>query len=109
MIYADANTMLQGEAKTTSLKKYSDSSKKLSETDIIQMFELLLDNKFAMIGGHVFPQRVSIPMCTNCALLFAYLFLYSQQADFMHGLLNKNEKKLDQFFEFTFRDIDDVL
>ena len=37
------------------VENYSDSSKKLSETDVIQIFELLLDNKFAMIGGHVFP------------------------------------------------------
>ena len=73
------------------------------------MFELLLDNKFAMIGENVCPQRVSISMGTNCASLFAYLFLYSLQADFMHRLLNKNEKKLDQFIDFTFRDIDDVL
>jgi len=76
MIYADANTILYGE-KDYFVKNYSDSSKYLSETDIIQMFELVIDNKFAMIGVHVFPQRVSIPMCTNCAPLFAYLFLYS--------------------------------
>jgi hypothetical protein len=37
------------------LKNYSVSSKKLSETDIIQMFELLFDNRFAMIGGHCVP------------------------------------------------------
>jgi hypothetical protein len=36
------------------------------------------------------------------------LFLYSYEADFIQGLLKKNEKKLARFFNFTFRYIDDV-
>jgi hypothetical protein len=50
-------------------------------------------------------------MGTNCASVFADLFLYSYEADFMQGLLKKNgnEKKLALSFDFTFRDIDDVL
>jgi hypothetical protein len=48
-------------------------------------------------------------MSTNCAHLLADLFLYSYEADFIQGLLKKNEKKLDRYcFYFTFRDIDDV-
>jgi len=37
------------------------------------------------------------------------LFLYSYKADFIHGLLKKNDKKLTRSFNFTFRYIDDVL
>ena len=37
------------------------------------------------------------------------LFLYSYEADFIQGLLKKNEKKLTQSINFTFRYIDDVL
>jgi hypothetical protein len=37
------------------------------------------------------------------------LFLYSYEADFIQGLLKKNEKKLAWSFSFTFRYIDDVL
>jgi hypothetical protein len=49
-------------------------------------------------------------MGANCAPLLADLFLYSYEADFIQGLLKKNEKKLArQCFFFTFRDIDDVL
>jgi hypothetical protein len=48
-------------------------------------------------------------MDTNCAPLLADLFLYSYDADFIQGLLNKNEKKLARSFHFTFRHIDDVL
>ena len=57
----------------------------------------------------VFFNTVGIPMGTNCAPLLADLFLYSYEADFIQGLLKKNEKKLAQFFYFTFRYIDDVL
>jgi hypothetical protein len=45
----------------------------------------------------------------NCAPLLADLFLYSYEADFIQGLLKKNEKKLSRSFNFTFRYIDDVL
>ena len=41
--------------------------------------------------------------------LFADLFLYSHEADFIQGLLKKNEQKLARSFNFTFRYIDDVL
>ena len=34
---------------------------------------------------------------------------FSYEADFIHGLLKKNEKKLARTFNFTFRYIDDVL
>jgi hypothetical protein len=52
---------------------------------------------------------LGIPMGTNCAPLLADLFLYSYEADFIQGLLKKNEKKLVRSFNFTFRYIDDVL
>ena len=48
-------------------------------------------------------------MDTNCAPLFADLFLYSHEADFIQGPLKENEKKLVWSFNFTFRYIDDVL
>jgi hypothetical protein len=48
-------------------------------------------------------------MGTNCAPLLADLFLYSYEADFIQGLLKKNEKKLVRSFNFTFHYIDDVL
>jgi len=48
-------------------------------------------------------------MGTNCAPLLTDLFLYSYEADLIQGRLKKNEKKLAQSFNFTFRYIDDVL
>jgi hypothetical protein len=71
------------------------------------MLEFLIDNIFVIFGGRVF--QVSIPMGTYCAPLLADLFLYSYEADFIQGLLKKNEKKLARSFNFTFRYIEDVL
>ena len=46
---------------------------------------------FVMFGGHVLQQTVGIHnLCSSSA----DLFLYSQEADFIQGLLKKNEKKL---------------
>jgi hypothetical protein len=91
------------------VKHYSDSTKKFSETDIFSMLEFLIDNIFVMFGGRVFQQTVDIHMGTNCAPLLADLFLYLYEADFIQGLLKKNEKKLARSFNYTFRYIDDVL
>ena len=91
------------------VKHHSDSTKKFSETDIFNMLEFLIDNIFVMFGGRIFQQTVGIPMGTNCAPLLADLFLNSYEADFIQGLLKKNEKKLARSFNFTFRYIDDVL
>ena len=64
-----------------------------SETDIIIMLDFFIDNIFVMFGGCVFQQIVGIPLATNCAPLLADLFLYSYEADFIQGLLKKNEKE----------------
>ena len=56
---------------------HSDSTKQFSESDTINIFELLIDNIFVIFGGRGFQQTVGIPMGTNCAPLLADLFLYS--------------------------------
>ena len=71
------------------------------------MLQFLIDNIFVIFGGRVFQQTVGIAMGTTPVL--ADLFLYSYEADFIQGLLKKNEKKLARFINFTFRYIDDVL
>jgi hypothetical protein len=73
------------------------------------MLEFMIDNIFAMFGGRVFQPTVGLPMGTNCASLLADLFIYLYEADFIQGLLKKNEKKLARSFNFTFRYLDDVL
>jgi hypothetical protein len=83
------------------VKKTSDSTKMLSETDVINMLEFLIDNIFAVLGGLFFQQTVGILMGTNCALRLADLFLYSYETDFIPGFLKKNEKNLASSFNFT--------
>ena len=73
------------------------------------MLEFLIDNICAMLGGRLFQQTVGTLMGTNYAPLHSDVFLYSYEADFIHGLLKKNEKKLARTFNFTIRYIDDVL
>jgi len=50
-------------------KKQSDSTKKFSEADIINMLEFLIDNIFAMIDGRVF-NRLSAYIWVQIVLLF---------------------------------------
>ena len=100
--------LVQGRDKSYFVKQRSDSTKTFSETDIIKMLEFLIDNIFVMFGGRVFRPIVGIPIDANCAL-FIDLFLYSYEADFIQGLLEKNEKKLARSFNFTFHYIDGVL
>jgi len=79
-------------------KKQSDSTNMLSEADIINMLEFVIDNIFAMFDGRVLQQTVGIHMGTHCPPLHADLFLYSYETDFIQGLLKKNEKKLTRSF-----------
>ena len=53
-----------------------------------------IDNIYVVFGDQVFQQSVSIPMCTNCALLLADLFLYSYEAEFVKKILRDNNKNL---------------
>ena len=85
------------------VEHHSDSTKKFSETDILNMLEFLIDNIFVMFGGHVFQQTVGMPMGTTCAPLLADLFLYSSETDFIQRFLKKNKKKLARSFNFMFR------
>ena len=74
------------------VKEHSDSKKKYTEDDIINMPEFLVDNIFVVFGGKVFQQIVGISMGTNCAPLLADIFLYSYEADFIQSLLSTGKK-----------------
>ena len=62
-----------------------------------------------VFAGKVFQQIVGIPMGTNCAPLLADIFLYSYEAEFIQSLLSTGRKQLASRFNFTYRNIDDVL
>jgi hypothetical protein len=95
MANVDTNTLSLGRDRSYLVKrkqKHSDSTRKVSETDIILMLEFLIDNILIMFGGRAFQQRVSILMGKQWTPLPVDLFLYSYEEDFIQGLRKKNEK-----------------
>ena len=55
----------------------------------------------------VFFNRQKVIICILTVLPFSStFFLYSHEADFIQGLVKKNEKELARSFNFTFRYID---
>ena len=81
--------------------RHYDSANTFSDNDIINMLVFFIHNILVMFGGRIFQQTVDIHMGTNGVPLLADLFLYSYEADFIQGLLKKNEKKLARSFNFT--------
>jgi hypothetical protein len=73
-------------------KNHSDSTKKFSETDIINMLEFLIENIFVIFGGGVFQQTVGIPMGTKCAPILADLFLYRMRQTSYRGFSRKTKR-----------------
>ena len=69
-----------------------------------------IDDIFVTIGlVDLFFNRQSVAfLWAPIALIFSSC-LYSYEEDFIHGLLKKNSKKLDQSFNFMLRYLDDVL
>jgi hypothetical protein len=47
------------------VNNHSGSTKKFSETEIINMLKFFIENTFAMLSGRVFQQTVGIPMRTK--------------------------------------------
>ena len=101
MVNVDTNTLLRKEqilfCKNKTVKNWFCQI--IPETDI-NILEVLIDNIFAMFGGRVFQQAVSIPVISNCAPLLADLFLYMYETDSIHVLLKK--KKIARSFKCTF-------
>jgi hypothetical protein len=66
------------------------------------MFQFLIENSFVAFGNQIFQQTVRIPMGTNCTPLFADLFLYSYETEFIQKLLHEKNKRLPVAFLSTF-------
>jgi hypothetical protein len=77
-------------------KSHSDSTKKFSESDTINIFEFLIDNIFVIFGGRV----------VQTVLLFSSTCSFIRMRQFV---LKKIKRKLARSFNLTFRYIDDVL
>jgi hypothetical protein len=87
-----------------------DYTHEYSEDEIKKMLGFLIDDIFVVVGGQAFQQSVGIPMGTNCAPFFEYLFSYSYEEEFIQKLLHeKKTKSLSVASHLTFRYIDDIL
>jgi len=75
-------------------------AKRVPKTDITKIFECLIDEIFVMFGGCLVNKRSAF-LWIQTAPLLADLCLCSYEADFIQGLLMKNEKKLARSFNFT--------
>ena len=61
----------------------------------------LLDNIFIRFGSKLYRQIVGIPMGTNCAPLFADLFLFCYERDFILSLSDNNQTDIIEAFNST--------
>ena len=85
------------------VKNHSDSTKKFSETDFINMLEFFLLTTYSLClvnSWHTYGCK----LCSFSRRLVP-LFLWGR----LQGLLKKNEKELAWSFNFAFRYIDNVL
>ena len=79
------------------------------EADIIKMFDFVINNMFLFCLVDAFFKTIAISIGTNFAPLLVDLFLYSYEADAIHEIHKKNEKKLTRSFNFTFHYRDGIL
>ena len=64
---------------------------------------------FIRFGTKLYRQIIGIPMGTNCAPLFADLFLFCYERDFMKSLSSENQADIIEAFSSTSRYLDDLL
>ena len=69
----------------------------------------LLDNIFIRFGTKLYRQVVGIPMSTDCAPLFADLFLFCYERGFIISLSNNKQADIIDAFITTSRYLDDIL
>ena len=75
---------------------------KYTANDICKMIEFLVDNIYVRFGGQLFRQMVSIG-------LWADLFLYSYENEFLDKLIKEGKRKLARRFNLSYRYIDDLI
>ena len=82
----DTPTSKLAEIKAISPMILNDDNK-YTASEICKMIEFRVDNIYARFGGQLFRQTVGTPMGANCAPLFAELFLYSYENEFLDKLV----------------------
>ena len=65
------------------------NTKSVSEAELIELIELLIDNIYITYGGDVYKQWIGIPMGTDCAPFLANLYLFALEYKYIHKLIHK--------------------
>ena len=74
---------------------------------LISHLTFLIDNIYVKFGDKLFQQVVGIPMGTNCAPLFANIYLHCYEFDYINKL-RIIDNKMARRFSNTYRYIDDL-
>ena len=69
----------------------------VTESQLVQYVEYLIDNIFIQVSDRVYKQVVGIPMGTDCAPLLANLFLFRYEYKFIKETLRNNPYKARKF------------
>ena len=69
----------------------------VSEGELLEWLEFLIDNVYIQVGNKVFRQRIGIPMGTVCAPLLANLFLFYYEYKYMRHLISSNLRLAKKF------------
>ena len=77
--------------------------------NVCDALTFLLDNNFIRFGTKLYRQVLGIPIGTNCAPLFADVFLFCYQRDFLLYLSKNKQAYVIEAFNITSRYLDDVL
>ena len=71
--------------------------------NICKMTEFLIDNIFVQFRGRLSRQMIGIPMGTNCAPLFADLFLYSYENEFPDNMITSGHRRLARSLNLCYK------
>ena len=76
---------------------------------ICKMIEFLIDNIFVQFGGCLFRQVTGNPMGTKCAPLFADIFIYSYENEFIDNMIRSDHRRLARLFNLCWRYVDNLI
>ena len=66
------------------------------------IIRFLIDNIFVQFRGCLLRQVIGIPMGTNCALLIADLFLYSNENAYLDSMASSGHRGLTRLFNLCY-------
>ena len=72
------------------------------------MIDILIDNIFVQFGVCPFRHLIGIPMGRNCVPLFADLFFYSNENEFLDNIIKNGSRRRARSFNLCYGYTDDL-